>query len=291
MSMMERTVWSGPLERSSAIERVCQSIVASVDRAHGVEEPFYHLQFDRLFPDEVYASVLANMPVAANYRPMHGRNNEHDLADGTHARVKIDLFSEYIRHLPPEKLAVWEVIGQALRSEIVKTAFVRRLAPELQRRFGSRYLNIGMYPVPVLTRDVPGYEIRPHTDTHWKAITVQVYLPRDNSMTQVGTVFHEKLNDGTLARRAQMKFSPNTGYAFVVGEATWHSVDPVGPEFATRDSILLAYFVDAGLLRHLRNRGKRLGNFLLNEARSLKRAARADRRRSIVGGIVGISKD
>ena len=33
----------------------------------------------------------------------------------------------------------------------------------------------------------------------------------------------------------------------------------------TRDSILLTYFVDAGLLRYLRNRGKRIGNFVLNE--------------------------
>jgi len=36
----------------------------------------------------------------------------------------------------------------------------------------------------------------------------------------------------------------------------------------TRDSILLTYFVDQGLLRVLRNRGKRLGNFLLNEIRA-----------------------
>jgi hypothetical protein len=64
-----------------------------------------------------------------------------------------------------------------------------------------------------------------------------------------------------------MKFLPNTGYAFAVGEDTWHSADTVGPEVKTRDSILLTYFVDAGLLRCLRNRGKRIGNFLRNEIR------------------------
>jgi hypothetical protein len=41
----------------------------------------------------------------------------------------------------------------------------------------------------------------------------------------------------------------------------------VGPEIETRDSILLTYFVDAGPLRFLRNRAKRIGNFLLNEVR------------------------
>ena len=32
--------------------------------------------------------------------------------------------------------------------------------------------------------------------------------------------------------------------------------------------ILLTYFVDAGLLRVFRNRGKRFGNFVLNEVRN-----------------------
>jgi hypothetical protein len=41
----------------------------------------------------------------------------------------------------------------------------------------------------------------------------------------------------------------------------------VGPEVKTRDSILLTYFVDQGLLRFLRNRVKRIGNFLGNEIR------------------------
>jgi hypothetical protein len=65
-----------------------------------------------------------------------------------------------------------------------------------------------------------------------------------------------------------MTFAPNTGYAFAVGTDTWHSADVVGPEVRSRDSILLTYFVDAGLLKFLRNRGKRLGNFVLNEVRN-----------------------
>jgi hypothetical protein len=71
-----------------------------------------------------------------------------------------------------------------------------------------------------------------------------------------------------MPKRTQMRFAPNSGYAFAVGDDTWHSADPVGPEVKTRDSILLTYFVDLGALRLLRNRGKRFGNFLLNEVRS-----------------------
>jgi len=150
----------------------------------------------------------------------------------------------------------------------VRDAFMRRLAPALKRRFGEGYAKVGMFPIPVLTRDIPGYLITPHTDTRWKGITVQLYLPRDRSTAHIGTIFHKKLTDGTLAKDKQMNFAPNSGYAFAVGTDTWHSADRIGDEVKTRDSILLTYFVDAGALRYLRNRGKRLGNFVLSELRN-----------------------
>ena len=70
------------------------------------------------------------------------------------------------------------------------------------------------------------------------------------STTHIGTIFHERLPDGSMPKRKQMMFAPNTGYAFAVDKDTWHSADPVGTEVTTRDSILLTYFVDAGPLRY-----------------------------------------
>ena len=128
-----------------------------------------------------------------------------------------------------------------------------------------------MYPVPILTRDIPGYRVFKHTDSLWKGITVQLYLPSDDSNKNIGTIFHERRPDGTKPKVTQMSFAPNSGYAFAVWNDTWHSADPVGPEVKTRDSILLTYFVDQGIWRKLRNRARRIGNFLRNELRSLKR--------------------
>jgi len=56
-----------------------------------------------------------------------------------------------------------------------------------------------------------------------------------------------------------------------VGNDTYHSVETVGPEVRTRDSILLTYFVDDTFAQVVHNRAKRVGNFLLNEIRSLGR--------------------
>ncbi|HVY57008.1 MAG TPA: hypothetical protein VHA77_04075 [Xanthobacteraceae bacterium] len=253
------------------VKNLIDFVVASIEAGKAFEEPFYHLEFDRVFPDDIYAAMIRQMPVASDYRPLPGRNKGNLLPDGTSTRVKIDLFPEYTRHLPDEKRELWDLVGRALCSAEVQAAFMRRLAPGLARRFGPEHAEVGMYPIPVLTRDIPGYRITPHTDTHWKGITVQLYLPPDASATHIGTIFHGRDPDGSLTRATQMKFAPNTGYAFAVGDNTWHSADPVGSEVKTRDSILLTYFVDAGLLRFLRNRGKRVGNFVLNEVRHIAR--------------------
>lgn len=255
------------MERRRDVEALVDAVVAAIDAGRTVERPFFHLEFDRVFPDDIYRHMIAAMPAARDYRPLPGRNNGNLRKDGTSTRVKIDLFPEYIRHLAPGKLPVWDLVGRALCSGEVQAAFVRRLAPGLERRFGKNFASVGMYPIPVLTRDTPGYRITPHTDTHWKGITAQLYLPRDASTTNIGTVLHDRLPDGSLPKVTRMKFAPNTGYAFAVGNDTWHSADPVGAEVETRDSILLTYFVDAGLLRFVRNRGKRIVNFLRSEIR------------------------
>ena len=264
---MEQTTALSTQDRRQAIARLAAFVVQSIEGARAVEKPFFHLEFDRVFPNDTYAKILSLMPEAADYRPMHGRSKDLDHSDGTHTRVKIDLFPEYIRNLPPEKRALWDVVGRALCSEEVKQAFMLRLAPGLKQRFGEGFAKVGMYPIPILTRDIPGYRITPHTDTQWKGITVQLYLPRDDANTDIGTIFHERLPDGSMPKKAQMRFAPNTGYAFAVGDDTWHSADPVHNRVKTRDSILLTYFVDQGLLRNFRNRGKRVGNFVLNELR------------------------
>jgi hypothetical protein len=261
---MDQTTTITHSDRRHSVERLSQFVAQSVDAARAVEKPFYHLEFDRVFPDDVYAQILNLKPDAADYRSMHGRSK---VVEGTQTRVKIDLFPEYIRNLPPENRALWDVVGRALCSKPVKQAFVRRLAPGLAKRFGADFAKIGMYPIPILTRDIPGYQITPHTDTQWKGITVQLYLPGDDANTDIGTIFHEKRPDGSMPKKAQMRFAPNSGYAFAVGEDTWHSADPVHNRVKTRDSILLTYFVDQGLLRTFRNRGKRIGNFVLNEIR------------------------
>jgi len=260
------------MEHSWSVKNLTDFVVESAQRARPDDTPFHHLRFDRVFPEDFYAAMLQALPIESDYRGMSGKSKiGSSRSDRKPTRTKIDLFPEYIRHLPQEKRAVWDVTGRVLRSKELETVFVQRLAPGLESRFGANFAKVRMYPVPILTRDIPGYRVFKHTDSLWKGITVQFYLPPDNSTTHIGTIFHELLPDGRKPKKTQMPFAPNSGYAFAVGSDSWHSADPVGPEVKTRDSILLTYFVDAGMWRSLRNRGRRIQNLVLNEIRNWKR--------------------
>jgi len=248
------------------IARTIEHVCASIETAPENREPFAHLRLADVFPADVYSRMLELMPAQQDYRSMSGRAKK---AQTLEVRTKLDLFPEWIRNLAPVKREVWSEVGQALCSSQVRLAFMRRLAPGLEKRFGTGYESVGTYPIPVLTRDVPGYKIKIHPDTRWKAMTVQFYLPRDRAIEHVGTVFHSRDADGTFQLGARMPFAPNSGYAFAVGEDTYHSVDLVGSEVQTRDSILLTYFVDDDVFQKMHNRGKRAGNGLLARVRGI----------------------
>jgi hypothetical protein len=258
------------MTNDNAVTSTIDHAVRAIDAAAEHRDPFYHLQFARTFPEDLYASMLDAMPAKDDYRRMSGRT-KYTRTDEGGTRTKIDLFPEYIRHLPKHKRAVWDVVGRALCAPELREAFRRKLAPGLEKRFGTAYKSVGMYPIAILTRDVAGYRVGVHADARRKGMTIQFYLPRDRSIEHVGTVFHRRAGEHGYERVLQMPFAPNSGYAFAVGDDTHHSVDTVPPEVRTRDSILLTYFLDDTPARVVSNRAKRFGNFLLNEVRSLGR--------------------
>jgi len=80
---MDQTTTLSTYDRRRAADRLAAFIVQSIDGARAVEKPFFHLEFERVFPDDIYAQVLALMPESSDYRPMHGRSKGHDLAVAT----------------------------------------------------------------------------------------------------------------------------------------------------------------------------------------------------------------
>ena len=175
---MDQTTALRGNDRGVAVNALADHIARAVEAAKFDPKPFFHIELGHIFPDYVYQAMLDAMPESADYRPMNGRSKELDLKDGTHTRVKIDLFPEYIRHLPAQKLAVWSVVGAALCSEEVKNAFRKKLAPD-SKRFG-RICHVSRHVLIDLICDIP-LLITPHRHA-LEGHPVQLHLLRDDAI-------------------------------------------------------------------------------------------------------------
>src|SRR5260370_40872287 len=109
------------MQNSWSLSNLTEFVADSVRNARKGGVPFYHLEFDRVFPSDFYAEMLRTMPDENDYRPRSGKSKVgSSRPDGKQTRTKIDLFPEYIRHLPPDKFVVWDVVARVLRADELK---------------------------------------------------------------------------------------------------------------------------------------------------------------------------
>jgi hypothetical protein len=170
------------------------------------------------------------------------------------------LYPELLWRLPTEQRRVWVPIARALCSAELRDAFKRKFRAALEQRFGKPVERVELYPVPILLRDQPGYRIGIHADAAKKAVTVQFYLPEDESQRHLGTIFHAGDNGEPAKRTVQMQFLPATGYAFPVArKKSWHSAANASEADGERVSMMVTYYLDERFLDHLTRRLTRAG--------------------------------
>jgi hypothetical protein len=239
---------------SSAEDSLC----AAVERSALRTEPFDHIYMEGVFDPATYAELLKAMPD----RRFYGELSHVDAmrTDGTSTRLRLYLYPETLRGLPGEQRRIWLSIARALGSARLQSAFKDKFRDALEMRFAKPVEQLRFYPVPILLRDQPGYRIGIHSDLPTKAITVQFYLPQDDSQRDIGTIFHEGESGEAAERVTKMPFLPASGYAFPVTETeSWHSAAQTTEADGERVSMMVTYYVDHGLWLPLNNRIRRLG--------------------------------
>lgn len=217
--------------------------------------PFPHIYLEEAFAPDVYRRLLAALPDLRRYREL--RHRDAMRPDGRSARRKLYLYPEHVMLLPAAQRGFWVELSRVLRSRALQDAFKARFQEALERRFKKGVEHLTFYAVPMLLRDFPGYKIGIHGDSRSKAITVQFYLPPDESQAHLGTVLHESRDEPGSLRTTRLAFRPASGYAFpVVRHASWHSVPQTQPGDGERNSLMLTYYVQEHasewLVQHLK---------------------------------------
>ena len=228
-----------------------------VERSPLRDAPFDHVTLQEAFPAAFYRAMLAQFPADAAFHPLH----HHDALrpDGSSTRQRLYLYPESLWRLPATQRRIWRRVATALCAPGLELAFKRKFRAALEDRFQQAAEAIPLYPVPILVRDLPGYRIGVHADALVKAITVQLYLPRDAAQVHLGTVFHTSRSADESDRPVTMPFLPGSGYAFAVRrKESWHSVPMTHAADGERRSIMLTYYVDQAWRAKLQRRLQRV---------------------------------
>jgi hypothetical protein len=244
---VQKAVQKGARSTDPTIE---QQLVAAVDRSTLRKHPFDHIVMKDVLDPESYRALLAAMPDRQFYHEL--RHQDALRPDGSSTRLRLYLFPELLRRLPTEQRRMWTTMAAALSSAPLEVAFKHKFRSALEERFGKPVERLGLFPVPILLRDQPGYRIGIHSDKFTKGITVQLYLPGDDSQRHVGTIFHEGQSGAAAEKTTQMPFLPASGYAFPVSlTKSWHSAAPTTDRDGERVSMMVTYYVADNLFQRL----------------------------------------
>ena len=241
--------------RPSAIEA---SLEAAVERCELRHHPFDHIRMENILDPGTYGDLVAALPDRRFFHELSHRDAMR--TDGSSTRLRMYLYPELLWRLPSRQRTTWIAVGRALCSPRLQRAFKRKFSGSLERRFGKPAERIGLYPVPILLRDQPGYRIGIHSDASQKAITVQYYLPEDRSRDHLGTIFHEGESDELAGRTTRIPFLPASGYAFPVSlQKSWHSAPTTTDADGERISMMVTYYVADDLKSRLNRLATRAG--------------------------------
>jgi hypothetical protein len=235
---------------------VLDHLLHAIEATPAEDDPFSHFYVENVFPDDVYAEMMHELPDPAAYKPLSVEKYHN--AAGVSTRDVMSLDEQHLGDLPIRQRELWQGIAAAFAAPELKKVVFQKLATDLAARFGvpqEEVHKIHAFPKPSLFRDLDGYEIAPHPDGRAKIVTMQLYLPRDRSQLELGTALYRRRFTslkglvswhGRFEKVKQFAFQPNSGYAFAVSNSwnkkSWHGRESLPDGCGVRNTLLNIYF-------------------------------------------------
>ena len=221
------------------MQSILDRLVKKIQDAALDTKPDQNFYIEDVFDTETYSTILNKLPSDDNYAFIN--HPDAVLPNGTKTRKLLALSGTSIKNLNPANQLFWQEMNAVLISKQLQNALTQKFHQRMDDRFGESLPR--MANVPIFYRDYPGYQIGIHTDAPWKVITMQFYFPKDDSQIHLGTSFHERNNNEFQLLKTN-PFKPNSAYAFVRTENSWHSVKQLGQYETQRDSLALTIFLE-----------------------------------------------
>ena len=209
--------------------------------------PFPHIFVRDVFPPEYYRALRDHLPPADQFKKLTSLNRVSD--DYPDSRLVLPLTSEHLSPLPEPYRAFWEQMASWILGGDFGRAVLPKFSESLRQRFGDM-AQMQFFDEALLVKDATTYSLGPHTDNLRKAVSFLFYLPADDSMAHLGTSIYvprdpefrcttgEHYPVSGFLRMVTMPYLPNSLFAFVKTDNSFHGVEPIADPGIRRDLLL-----------------------------------------------------
>ena len=195
-----------------------------------IKEPYPHILISGIFPDEFYSVLLEQIPNVSAYtaKTKYGKTMTLENFDG----------------LDEQKKKFWKEVYGFLRSD--------KFASILLKKFNVSRNGVSDL---FLHKDLDDFEVTPHRDIFSKLVTYLFYLPKDSSLSQLGTHMLIPKKGVTIEKTTKhqdwklfetvkkSEYVPNSFFAFSPHENSFHAVKINFPEDSIKERDTIRGFV------------------------------------------------
>ena len=209
--------------------------------------PYPHIYVRDVFPSDYYWALREHIPPDSQFLTLTSLNR---VAEGyPDSRQVIPFTPERLGHLPEPYRGFWNRQASWMLDGSFGQAVLPKFIQGLQQRFGdlSAY---HFYDEALLVKDTSTYSLGPHTDNLKKVASFLFYLPGDDSMGHLGTTIYapkdpefrsiggDHYGFEHFVPMMTLPFLPNSLFAFLKTDNSFHGVEPIADAGVRRDLLL-----------------------------------------------------
>ena len=230
---------------SSIVE---EHVLYQIANAPVRQYPYAHIYVENIFPHDYYAALRANWPDQSALISL--ADTGRVAKDAYRERFVMPFTPSEIAKLAPERRPFWTELASWMITQRFLTAMIDRFEPYVKERFGDDLYKCGFESDSLIVRDLTNYSIGPHTDAPHRLLSALFYCPNDDALKHLGTSVYVPRDPAFRCRGGPhyphelfhkvmtMEYKPNSLFAFVKNDHSFHGVEPIGDADVLRDILL-----------------------------------------------------
>ena len=243
------------------------SLIRNIELSELLHKPFVHKFVENVFPENIYNELINNIPNKSCYVPIFdtGTVKKGYSADRYVFNLQDTKIINKLEN--SQKLFFNNLLKAIISNELFNSvtfgfsktidARLNNLSEAEKQKLGTS--NYKFYMRAELVKDFSKYSLGVHTDAIHKLVSFLFYIPKDDSLKEIGTTIYEPINSKTIydvsghhfSRESSKKyfkkvktcpFIPNSVLIFPITKYSYHGVEEINIQQKERNLLLLNYF-------------------------------------------------